>query len=129
MSEYTILIKPIAADEGGGFLAFFPDLPGCLADGETVQEALENALDALSVWTEVQKDRNIPMPEPGSALAESVALVEGMQKTIAELEAETEDLRKQVQRNRIPRLEKWRVVNKARLEEGPFLHYAAGRVG
>ena len=33
--DYAIEIRPLTDEEGGGFFATFPDLPGCMADGET----------------------------------------------------------------------------------------------
>lgn len=33
--DYPIEVRPLAEEDGGGFLATFPDLPGCMADGET----------------------------------------------------------------------------------------------
>ena len=30
---YPIVIQPLPSDEGGGFLALVPDLPGCMSDG------------------------------------------------------------------------------------------------
>lgn len=43
-------LRPLTEDEGGGWLASFPDLPGCMSDGETPEEALRNAAEAESVW-------------------------------------------------------------------------------
>lgn len=45
-TDYSFEIKPLAAAEGGGFLITFPDLPGCMSDGETPEEAIENGKDA-----------------------------------------------------------------------------------
>ncbi len=33
--EYPVIIEPLPQDEGGGFVALVPDLPGCMSDGET----------------------------------------------------------------------------------------------
>lgn len=38
------------AEEGGGYLISFPDLPGCMSDGETIDEAIANGQDAFSGW-------------------------------------------------------------------------------
>ena len=38
--DYSINISPIPDDEGGGYLVTFLDLPGCIADGETIDEAI-----------------------------------------------------------------------------------------
>jgi antitoxin HicB len=43
-------LRPLAEDEGGGWLATFPDLPGCMSDGETPEEALRNAAEAEQAW-------------------------------------------------------------------------------
>jgi antitoxin HicB len=43
-------LRPLTVAEGGGWLASFPDLPGCVADGESPEEALRNAAEAESAW-------------------------------------------------------------------------------
>ena len=47
---YSIIVEPILAEDGGGFLASVPDLPGCKSDGETEAEALKNAREAITDW-------------------------------------------------------------------------------
>jgi hypothetical protein len=37
--EYPIAVEPLPMAEGGGFLATAPDLPGCMGDGATPEEA------------------------------------------------------------------------------------------
>ena len=37
--EYPVVIEPLSKDDGGGFAAIVPDLPGCMSDGETPEEA------------------------------------------------------------------------------------------
>ncbi|MGI9170804.1 MAG: type II toxin-antitoxin system HicB family antitoxin [Caulobacteraceae bacterium] len=49
---YAIVIEPLAESDGGGFVATVPDLPGCMSDGATDVEALENARDAIAAWIE-----------------------------------------------------------------------------
>jgi antitoxin HicB len=46
--EYLVVIEPLAQADGGGFLATVPDLPGCMSDGETPEEALANVRDAVA---------------------------------------------------------------------------------
>ena len=36
----------------GGFVVFYPDMPGCITCGETVESAVANALDAKKAWFE-----------------------------------------------------------------------------
>ena len=55
LNDYLKLSYPLEIVEDndeGGFAAFYPDLPGCITCGETVQAAVENAIDAKKVWLE-----------------------------------------------------------------------------
>jgi predicted RNase H-like HicB family nuclease len=61
---YLIVAGPLPADEGGGFLATVPDLPGCMSDGETPEEALANIQDAVAAWIEEAQDLGRPVPQP-----------------------------------------------------------------
>lgn len=63
--KYPVTIRPLTIEEGGGYLVEFPDLPGCMADGETVEEALKEANSAMKSWIETAKSFNDPIPEPG----------------------------------------------------------------
>jgi predicted RNase H-like HicB family nuclease len=47
---YRFTIRPLAEDEGGGYLIEFPDLPGCMSDGATIKEAITNGMDAMRGW-------------------------------------------------------------------------------
>ncbi len=67
--DYEVTIRPLAADEGGGFVALVPELPGCMSDGETPQEALENVYDAIVCWAEAAREMGRQVPEPKRAAA------------------------------------------------------------
>ncbi len=67
MSDYPIVVAPLSDEDGGGFIALYPDLPGCLSDGDTPDEALANAQDAFAAWMEVQNERGASIPEPGDS--------------------------------------------------------------
>jgi antitoxin HicB len=41
-----------------------PELPGCMSDGETPQEALENAYDAILCWMEAAREMGRQVPPP-----------------------------------------------------------------
>jgi antitoxin HicB len=43
-------IRPLSEEEGGGYLIEFPDYPGCIADGETPEEAMREGRDALTAY-------------------------------------------------------------------------------
>ena len=50
--EYAVRIERLAEDDGGGYLATVPDLPGCMSDGATPEEALKNVQEAIASWIE-----------------------------------------------------------------------------
>ena len=52
--------------EDGGYMASFPDLPGCITCGETIERAVENAADAKKAWLEAALEEGIEIHEPGS---------------------------------------------------------------
>ena len=52
--------------EEGGFVASYPDLPGCITCGETVASTIENALDAKRAWLEAALEEGIEIHEPDS---------------------------------------------------------------
>lgn len=63
---YPIIIEPLSQEDGGGFLARVPDLPGCMSDGETPEEAVTNVQDAIAAWLEAAAEhgRRVPAPSP-----------------------------------------------------------------
>jgi len=63
--DYPIHLTPIPSEEGGGYMVTVPDLPGCVADGDTIEQALEEARDAFQAWTMAeQEDKgSIPLPK------------------------------------------------------------------
>ena len=62
---YSIVVRPLDAEDGGGFLATVPDLPGCMSDGETEAEALANVRVAIEDWMVHARaeGRGIPPPK------------------------------------------------------------------
>lgn len=62
--KYPVLIRPLSTEEGGGYLIEFPDLPGCMADGPTVESALKEASDAQNAWLKTAAEFNDAIPEP-----------------------------------------------------------------
>ena len=50
----------------GGFVVSFPDLPGCLTCGETIEAAVSNATDAKRVWLQAAIEEKIEIHEPDS---------------------------------------------------------------
>jgi len=66
MSRYEVIIYWSAEDEA--FIAEVPELPGCMADGATYQEALTNAEIIIQEWMETARELKRPIPEPKGRL-------------------------------------------------------------
>ena len=49
-----------------GFGAYVPDLPGCVAVGETEEETLELVREAIALHLETLQEQGLPLPEPRS---------------------------------------------------------------
>ena len=47
LDAYRFTVRSLSEDEGGGFLIEYPDVPGCISDGETPAQAIANGRDAL----------------------------------------------------------------------------------
>ncbi len=62
MIRYEIILYWSQEDEA--YIADVPELPGCMADGSTYQEALANAEIVIGEWIETTKALNRPIPEP-----------------------------------------------------------------
>ena len=74
LNDYLALsyrMEIVKDSDEGGFVASYPDLPGCITCGETEEEALKNALDAKKAWLEAALEENIEIPEPDSLEAYS----------------------------------------------------------
>lgn len=67
--DYEIHIRPLSDEDGGGYLATVPELPGCMSDGATPQEALENVFDAIACWIEAAREMGRAVPPPRRLVA------------------------------------------------------------
>ncbi|MDG6225785.1 MAG: type II toxin-antitoxin system HicB family antitoxin [Candidatus Thermoplasmatota archaeon] len=56
-----------------GYSAYSPDLPGCVATGETKEETEQNMYNAIEMHIEGLKEDGLPIPEP-STFAEYVLI-------------------------------------------------------
>ncbi len=66
LSKYEIIIY--WSKEDNAFIAEVPELPGCMADGETYQQALSNAEIIIAEWLETAKELGRPIPQPKGKL-------------------------------------------------------------
>ncbi len=65
-SRYEVIIYWSANDMA--FITEVPELPGCMADGATYQQALENVELVINDWLETAKLTNRPIPQPRGRL-------------------------------------------------------------
>lgn len=61
MAAYTILLDPDLQD--GGYTVTVPALPGCVTEGETVVECIQNAKEAIRLYLDDLLDAGEPIPE------------------------------------------------------------------
>lgn len=67
-NDYPVIVQPLPEEDGGGYAAIVPDLPGCMSDGETPEEAIINVRDAIVAWMEAAADVGHPVPPPSPEL-------------------------------------------------------------
>ena len=60
--RYIVLLYP--EPEEGGYSVSVPSLPGCVTQGETVEEAIANAQEAAEGWLLAERDRDGYLPGP-----------------------------------------------------------------
>jgi len=62
MYKYEVIIYWSAEDEA--FVAEAPELPGCMAHGESQDRALQNCQEAMDLWLKTAKEFGRPIPAP-----------------------------------------------------------------
>lgn len=65
VNSYRVYVEPLAANLGGGFVSYAPELKGCVSDGASPDEALRNIYDAIGCWIDAARasGTTIPVPE------------------------------------------------------------------
>jgi predicted RNase H-like HicB family nuclease len=66
MMRYEVILY--WSEEDQSFIAEVPELPGCAADGENYQEALQNVEVIMQEWIETAEELGRPIPEPKGRL-------------------------------------------------------------
>ena len=56
--KLRIILEP---QEEGGYTVYIPSLPGCVSQGETVEEAMQNIKEAAEIYIESIKVRELPL--------------------------------------------------------------------
>jgi predicted RNase H-like HicB family nuclease len=63
MIHYVAIVEE---EEGKAVGVWFPDLPGCVSAGDSLDEAMTNAAEALTLWMDVALEHDQPIPAPRS---------------------------------------------------------------
>ena len=82
LPEYPFEVRPLTAEEGGGFLISYPDFNECVSDGATIEEALSNGKQALKETIAALKEAGHPIPAPSAAKVASGKFVARVPKTV-----------------------------------------------
>ena len=67
LEEYMAMsyrMEIVEDKDEGGFVASFPDLPGCITCGETIERVVENMMDAKRAWIAAALEQGIEIYEP-----------------------------------------------------------------
>ena len=82
LADYPFEIRPLNAEEGGGFLISYPEFSECISDGDTVEEALKNGREALKATVAAMKAKSLPVPAPNGGGVASGKFVARVPKTV-----------------------------------------------
>lgn len=69
--SYNVVLE---LDPDGGYVAVVPALPGCYSQGDTVEQALANARDAIALTIEDMQANGEQVPDPSGELIGRVAV-------------------------------------------------------
>jgi predicted RNase H-like HicB family nuclease len=85
MTAYIAILEDAGPDAAVG--VWFPDLPGCYSAGDTVDEALRNAKDAIAAYAEIlaSEGRSLPPPRRLSTLRDDPAVASDISEHIVAL--------------------------------------------
>ncbi len=70
LDRYQFTVRPLSKEEGGGYLVEYPDIPGCMSDGETIEDAIANGREALRDCIEVFGELGRKAPKPSVEAAQ-----------------------------------------------------------
>jgi antitoxin HicB len=62
LGSYPFTIRSLSREDGGGYLIEYPDIPGCMSDGETPSAAILNGHDALNSALRTLREFGDPIP-------------------------------------------------------------------
>ncbi len=102
--DYPMVIVPLDRENGGGYAAYAIDLPGCMADGETSAEALEELRQAVGEWIAEAVRLGREVPTPGAVIERAKREKVALKTLIAELVGEADSSLKTIIEAQIQKL-------------------------
>jgi len=88
---YIVVVHELTEEDGGGFPALAPDLPGCIGDGDSRAAAIADLEKAMEEWIDEAMRLKREVPQPGDCFAQVTA----QQEKVKNLLKAQEDLIKQ----------------------------------
>jgi antitoxin HicB len=70
LDAYQFTVRPLSKEEGGGYLVEYPEIPGCMSDGDTIEEAIANGREALRDCMDVFRESGRKLPKPSVQAAQ-----------------------------------------------------------
>ena len=80
--DYPFEVRPLSAEEGGGYLVSFTDFNDCVSDGSSVEEAIANGRLALKETIAALKAAGLPVPLPTQATSASGKFVARVPRSV-----------------------------------------------
>lgn len=62
--DYDIIVSRLEKDDGGGYFAYYKDIPSVMGDGKTKDEAIDDVKNAFDCFLEVSLKNKDLIPEP-----------------------------------------------------------------
>jgi antitoxin HicB len=84
LDDYPFEVRPLSHAEGGGYLISYPDFSECIADGESVEEAIAHGQEALAAVIATLDVKGMSVPAPNSGGAASGKFIASVPKSIQE---------------------------------------------
>jgi predicted RNase H-like HicB family nuclease len=69
VNRYVVVLKPTKYDDEVGYTVNVPSLRGCVTEGDTVEQAIANAREAIAAYVESLRERGEPVPPSDEVIA------------------------------------------------------------
>ena len=80
--DYPFEVRPLSQEDGGGYLISYPDFKECIADGDTIEEAIREGRKALTAVIATMEEKGLPVPAPGTFAEYSGKFVQRLPKSL-----------------------------------------------